>query len=82
MRVGSLFAYAWLHVTVRGPEYHHSVQFSRSVMSDSLRPHEFASLGRFIPRYFILFDAMVNGIILLISLSDLSLQVYRNGTNI
>ena len=37
----------------------------------------FASLGRFISRYFILFDAMVNGIVSLISLSDLSLSVYR-----
>ena len=36
----------------------------------------FASLGRFISRYFILFDAMVNGIVSLISLSDLSLSVY------
>ena len=32
----------------------------------------FASLGRFIPRYLILFDAVVNGIGLLISLSDTS----------
>ena len=38
----------------------------------------FTSLGRFIPRYFILFIAMVNGIMSLISLSDLSLLVYRN----
>ena len=38
----------------------------------------FASLGRFIPRYFSLFDAIVNGIVSLISLSDLSLLVYRN----
>ena len=29
----------------------------------------FASLGRFIPRYFIIFDMMVSGIISLISLS-------------
>ena len=36
-----------------------------------------ASLGRFIPRYFILFDVMVNGIVSLISLSDLLLLVYR-----
>ena len=35
----------------------------------------FASLGRFIPRYFILFDVMVNGIVSLISLSDTSLLV-------
>ena len=38
----------------------------------------FASLGRFIPRYFILFDVMVNEIVSLISLSDLLLLVYRN----
>ena len=36
------------------------------------------SLGRFIPRYFILFDVMVNGIVSLISISDLLLLVYRN----
>ena len=34
----------------------------------------FASLGRFIPRYFILFDRMVNRIVSLISPSDLSLK--------
>ena len=38
----------------------------------------FVSLGRFIPRYFILFVAMMNGIISLISLSVFSLFVYRN----
>ena len=36
----------------------------------------FVSLGRFIPRYFTLFVAMVNGIIS--SISDFSLLVYRN----
>uniref|UniRef100_A0A8C9BRI4 Uncharacterized protein n=1 Tax=Phocoena sinus TaxID=42100 RepID=A0A8C9BRI4_PHOSS len=36
------------------------------------------SSGRFIPRDFILFVAMVNGIVSLISLSDLSLLVHRN----
>ena len=41
----------------------------------------FASFARFIPRYFILFDALVNGIIFLILLSDLSLLVYRNTTD-
>ena len=41
----------------------------------------FASLGRFIPRDYILFDAMVSGIVSLISLSDLSLLVYRNATD-
>ena len=38
----------------------------------------FPSLIRFIPKYLILFDAIVNGIVFLISLSDSSLSVYRN----
>ena len=41
----------------------------------------FLSLGRFIPRYFTLFVAMVNGIDYLISLSDFSLLVYGNATD-
>ena len=41
----------------------------------------FVSLGRFVPRYSVLFVAMVNGIISLISLSDLSLLLYRNARN-
>ena len=36
------------------------------------------SLGRYIPKYFILFVAMVNGIVSLISLSIFALLVYRN----
>ena len=39
------------------------------------------SLGRIIPRYFILFVAMVNEIVSLISLSDFSLLVYRNASD-
>ena len=38
----------------------------------------FFPLGRFTPKYFILFVAMVNGIVSLISLSVYSLLVYRN----
>ena len=38
----------------------------------------FVSLGNFIPKYFILFVAIVNGIVSLISLSVFSLLVYRN----
>ena len=38
----------------------------------------FVSLGKFIPRYVILFVVVVNGIDSLISLSDFSLLVYRN----
>ena len=41
----------------------------------------FASLGKFIPKYFILFVAMVNWIVSLISLPDFSLLVYRNARN-
>jgi len=38
----------------------------------------FVSFGKFIPRYLILFVAVVNGIDSLISLSDFLLLVYRN----
>ena len=38
----------------------------------------FVSLGKFIPRYSILFVAVVSGIGFLIALSDFSLFVYRN----
>ena len=41
----------------------------------------FIFLGKFIPRYLILFVAMVNGTDSLISLSDFSLLVYRNVSN-
>ena len=46
-----------------------------------LEYRSFASLGRFIPRYFINFDVMINGIVSLISLSDILLLAYRNATN-
>ena len=36
------------------------------------------SLGRYITKYFLLYIAMVNGIVSLISLSIFSLLVYRN----
>ena len=38
----------------------------------------FVSLGRYTPKYFILFVAVVNGIVSLISLSVFSLLVCRN----
>ena len=41
----------------------------------------FVSLGKLIPRYLILFVAMVNGIDSLISLSAFSLLVYRNASD-
>ena len=42
----------------------------------------FVFLGKFIPRYLILFVAMVNGIDSLISLSDFSLLVHRNASDL
>ena len=41
----------------------------------------FVSLSKFIPSYFILFVATVNGIDSLISLSDFSFLVYRNASD-
>ena len=41
----------------------------------------FVSSGKFIPKYFILFVAMVNEAVSLISLSDFSLLVYRDARN-
>ena len=43
----------------------------------------FVSLGRYTPKYFILFFffAVVNGIVSLISLSVFSLLVYKNATD-
>ena len=38
----------------------------------------FVSLGRYIPKYFIFFIAMVNGIVFLIFLSVFSFLVYKN----
>ena len=41
----------------------------------------FVSLGKYSPKYIILFVAMVNGIVSLISLSVFSLLVYRNASD-
>ena len=41
----------------------------------------FVSLGKFVPRYLIIFVAMVNGVDSLFSLSDFSLLVYRNANS-
>ena len=52
---------------------HLSAEFQRVARFSTYR-----SLGRYIAKYFILFIAMVNGIVSLISLSIFSLLVYRN----
>uniref|UniRef100_A0A8D0R126 Uncharacterized protein n=1 Tax=Sus scrofa TaxID=9823 RepID=A0A8D0R126_PIG len=55
-----------------------SIYFISILMFSKYRT--FTSLGRFIPRPFILFDVMINGIVSLISLSERLLLVYRNAT--
>ena len=55
---------------------YHLISFT-SVLYFSIY-RSFVSLGRYIPRYFILFVTMVSGIVSLISLSILSLLEYRN----
>ena len=50
-------------------------------MSYKLSVYSFVSLGKFIPRYLILFVAMVNGIDSLISLSYFSWLVNRNASD-
>ena len=59
---------------------HLFVSFSFCFMNilQFLEYRSFVSLGSFIPRYFILFDVMVSGIVYLISLSDHLLLVYKN----
>ena len=49
----------------------------RVSLSPGFQGRFFPSLIKFIPKYFILFDAIVNGIVL-ISVSDSSLSAYRN----
>ena len=57
----------------------HGVAKSQTWQSDWTELNSsFVSLGKFIPRYLILFVAMVNGIDSLITLSDFSFIVYTN----
>ena len=55
---------------------HLSAEFQRVARFSTYR--SLVSLGRYIAKYFILFIAMVNGIVSLIYLSIFSLLVYRN----
>ena len=56
-------------------------QFFLSVCYSFLRTGVLLPLVRFISVYFVLFDAVVTGIIVLISLSDSFLLVYGNATD-
>ena len=63
----------YFHLFVLSPiSFIHVLQFSEYSY--------FTYLGRLIPRHFILFDVMVNGVVSLISLSNSLLLVYRNET--
>ena len=56
-----------------------SISFSSVLFILSINKYRsFTSLGRFIPRYFILLNAMVNWIVSLSSISDSLLLVCRN----
>ena len=54
-----------------------SVSYSTGLLY-STEYRSFVTLGRFIRRHFALFDAMVNGVVSLISLSYLSFLVHKN----
>ena len=70
------------------PIHEHRISFhflvSSSISSSSVLQFSvyksFTSLVKFIPRYFILLVAIVNGIVFLISLFNSLLLVYRNAT--
>ena len=55
-----------------------SPSYSSAILTPPRENRSFVSLGRYSPKYFILFVAVVNGIVSLISLSVFSLLVYRN----
>ena len=57
------------------------LQFLLSVFFYFLEYGYFTHLVRIISRYFLLFDAIVNGVIFLISVSDSLFSVYRNTTD-
>ena len=69
-------------MTQTGGNIHHILRWKESILSKFLENRSLVSLGRFIPRYFTLVDAMVSGIVSLISLSDLSFLVYGNARDV
>ena len=79
-----------LHVAFQFSQYHFlkRLSFFHCMLLPPLSQIRFSEncsfviLGRFIPRYFILFDVMINAIVSLISLFDLSVFVYRNAVDL
>ena len=71
------------------PIYEHRISFHLFVSSSfsfinvlqSSGYRSFTSLVKFITKYFIVFDAIINGFVFLISLSNSSFLVYRNATD-
>ena len=75
-----IYKFSVLSIQVHGVSFHLSVLSSIS-FSNVLQFSEnrfFPSSGRLIPRYFIRFKVIINGIVSLVSLSDSFLLVYRN----
>ena len=71
MALGSIVIFTILIFQSKNMAYLSFCIFFSSIVSYSFSEYRlFASLGRFIPRYFILFAAVVNGIVSLISPSD------------
>ena len=57
------------------------ISFHMFVTSSVLFYKSFTFLVKFIPKYFIVFDAIVSGICFSISFSDVSLLAYGNTTD-
>ena len=72
-----------LPIHKHGMCFHFFVSYSTSFINVLWfsKNRSFTSLIKFIPRYFILFGAIVNGIVFLISLSVASFLVYGNATD-
>ena len=73
----SVFKCSFVREKVVSPSYSSAIFWKISILQLS-KYRSFASFSRFISRHFILFDMMVNWIISFISLSDISLLLYRH----
>uniref|UniRef100_A0A8P0TQC0 Uncharacterized protein n=2 Tax=Canis lupus familiaris TaxID=9615 RepID=A0A8P0TQC0_CANLF len=70
-----------LSIHKHGMFFQFFVSSSISFISVFSEYRSFTSLIRFIPRYLIIFGAIINGIVSLISFSSASLLVYNNATD-